>query len=395
MKRTLFICLIILVAASLFGTGLNAQTEVPDWFTLLPEAAQKWELMPDPTDPLRFTLTMRDNSAVADQPEQHILLMFTRASSSYNTAVAKILEIFESRRVNARFTAINILLNEPERGEAALAFAGQENVRLIFSIGSDTTDFIFYNYQNGAIPVVSVTSKDPVLMGYLKDYDTGSGTNIAYTSLNVPIELQMVYLKQLMPDLKNIAVMYADSNSSAKQTQVEPLRAIARDYNIDIIDVVVFDDKQAAAELARAMPDAIEAMERTDAAHANSIFWITGSTSVFNEIATINAHSGGIPVLSAVPDVVTEGADSAVLSIGVTFESNAHIAALYALDILEGTMGPGEFVAGVVSPPDIAINFMKAAEIGLKIPFSFFESASFIYDYEGNIVREAGQAIVN
>ncbi len=59
---------------------------------------------------------------------------------------------------------------------------------------------------------------------------------------------------------------------------------------------------------------------------------MTGSTSVFREIATINAHAGRAAVLSAVPDVVRGGDDSAVLSIGISFESNAHVAAVYAAD---------------------------------------------------------------
>ena len=48
---------------------------------------------------------------------------------------------------------------------------------------------------------------------------------------------------------------------------------------------------------------------------------------------------------------------------------------------------------GIVSPPDIAINFRKAQEIGLRIPFSFFESASFVYDYEGLRVRNKGKSV--
>ena len=53
----------------------------------------------------------------------------------------------------------------------------------------------------------------------------------------------------------------------------------------------------------------------------------------------------------------------------------------------------GELSVGIVSPPDISINFRKAREIGLEIPFSFFESASFVYDYEGRIVRQDGRPV--
>ena len=50
-------------------------------------------------------------------------------------------------------------------------------------------------------------------------------------------------------------------------------------------------------------------------------------------------------------------------------------------------MWPGDLKVGIVTPPDISISFMKAHQIGMKIPFSFFESASFVYDYAGHAVR--------
>jgi putative tryptophan/tyrosine transport system substrate-binding protein len=47
-----------------------------------------------------------------------------------------------------------------------------------------------------------------------------------------------------------------------------------------------------------------------------------------------------------------------------------------------------------VSPPDIAISFLKAREIGLRIPFNFYESASFIYDYEGRPARTIASKVL-
>ncbi|MBA7572779.1 hypothetical protein ES708_14565 [subsurface metagenome] len=97
--------------------------------------------------------------------------------------------------------------------------------------------------------------------------------------------------------------------------------------------------------------------------------------------------------MSVVPDIVREEDASAVLSIGVSFENNALKAAMYALDILEREVNPGDLEVGLVSPPDIAINFKKAREIGLTIPFSFFESASTVYDYEGKVARFKGELV--
>ena len=90
-----------------------------------------------------------------------------------------------------------------------------------------------------------------------------------------------------------------------------------------------------------------------------------------------------------------EGDASATLSIGISFESNAHLAALYGIKVLRGKAKVGDLKVGVVSPPDIAINFRKVRKIGLKMPFSFVEGANFIYDYDGQSVRAGGKRTTN
>lgn len=230
-------------------------------------------------------------------------------------------------------------------------------------------------------------------MGQISGYDSGSGSNFAFTSLNVPIRVQVSYLAELRPNLRNNAVLFAHQNKSAVKTQLRPLAAAVEQLGINVHEAGVEDRKQAKQELARLVPEAVRRMRRTDPTLRNSIFWITGSTSVFREIGTINRYAETVPVLSVVPDVVRAGGDSAVLSIGVSFESNAHVAALYGIDILTTDTRAGDLRVGLVSPPDIAINFRRARDIGLKIPFRFFESANFVYDGVGRIVRDKGKKV--
>ncbi len=366
--------------------SLTATTPIT-WFKLKTPPSASWQITADARDPLRFTL---NRPGQAGTPRR-LVVLFTKPSSAYDTALSELVTILASRDVAAVWTVINTAGRAP-RGLAVLDEALAMHADLIFSMGSDAAAFAAKHFVGAAIPVVSVSAKDPVLLGQLPSYTAGSGTNLAYTSLNMPIEVQMSYLRQLKPGLRNIAVIYAQSNESARETQVKPLKQIATVYNVRITDVVVDDDKQSRAELAVDMPAAVAALRATDPELTDSIFWITGSTSVFNEIDLIDGAAAGVPVLSAVPDVVQPGDASAVMSIGVSFESNAHLAALYGLDILGGAK-PGDLKAGVVSPPDIAINFRKARAIGLKIPFSFFESASFVYDATGTLVRKAGQVV--
>ena len=140
------------------------------------------------------------------------------------------------------------------------------------------------------------------------------------------------------------------------------------------------------------MPEAIKDIEAADPSLENSLLWITSSTAAFAQIATINEFSGKIPVLGSVPNIVKEGDNSAVLAIGIDRRNNAHLASIYAVQILKKQVKVSELPVGVVTPPDIAINFLVAKKIGLKVPFQFFESASFIYNYEGVPARMFGQA---
>lgn len=364
-----------------------------DWFKLKPDAEKSWKMLTDPNNSLQFKLVEQDKENQG--LNQKVFVLFPRQSSAYNTAMNTILSIFHVKKIPAVFTVVNFD-QQQELAEKALALAKAEKFDLIFAMGSESADFLYNNFQimlpNKAIPVVSVCAKDPVILGQMKDYETGSNSNIAFTSLNVPVAVQMAYLKKLKPNLRNIAVMYDKQNKSAIETQFKPLVSVAEKYQINIIEVAV-NQETAQEDLQQEIPVAIEKIVQTDRDMENSIFWITGSTSVFQEIATINQLADRIPVLSVVPDVVAAGENSAILAIGVSFESNAYLAALYGTDILQGKSRVDQLPVGIVSPPDIAINFRKSRKIGLKIPFNFFESASYVYDAEGILVRDRGQTL--
>lgn len=372
----------------LFAVPLFAQAQV-DWFTLLPHVADRWQLSPDPDRSDRFKI----QAVEGEGARYNVVVLFPKQSSAYDTAMAQILGTFSEKKLAAQFEVINFG-GDTAAGLAVLAELRDKPVDLIYSMGSGSTSFLVENYGDGQIPVVSVCSKDPVLMGQVADYESGSGSHMAFTSLDVPIKSQLAYLRQLNPSLERIAVLYAQQNTSAVKTQVEPLVAEARKENIEIIPVVVAQQSSARSELAAKIPEVTAKILAADPKAENSIYWITGSTSVFREIAVINQHSDRIPVLSVVPNVVKAGDDSAVLSIGVTFENNAQIAAIYGFKVLSGQEKAGDLPVGVVRPPDIAVNFKKARAIGLKIPFSFFESAGFVYDHNGELVREKGRNLI-
>ncbi len=388
--RYLLAALLIILAA-----GAQAQAERPDidWL-VYDRTSDPYEIDKDAGDPARHELTPKWSDA-APESWDHVVLMIPKKSiTAYSVSVGSILATFRERRRPARFS-IWYFNNDKAVGQEALDWAEAEGADLILTVGSDATIFVHEAYRGGKIPVVTSASKDPVLMGQIDTYDGGSGHNIAYTSINVRVETLISKLRQVFADLENITVLYARKNTSAVQTQVNPLKDFAADpaQRLTVGEVVVEDAGSAAADLRQRMPGAVAALKERDPEGRKSIFWISGSTSVYANIGLINELSGGIPVLAALPDVVRSGPDSAVLSIGVNQSSAVHLAALYAISVLDGSAEVGALPVGQVSPPDIAINFMKVEEMGLTLPFTFFEDATFIYNRAGQTAREFGQRV--
>ena len=379
---------------ALLLSGLSpaqAEPAYQQWFRPNEKNLDTWLIRERVGDPYQIDLTRRDGNRIG-RATKRVLVIFPRPSSAYDVAMNKILELFAEKDFDAEIKVINFRRN-PERGQDSLRMAQAWNADLIFSMGSETTAWLWDNYRDGEIPVVSVCSKDPVLLGQAQRYDAGSGSNFAFTSLNMPVEAQMAYLLELKPDLRNLGILVDSQNISAVETQAKPMLDYARSRGIRVLYLDVKNPRFAADELSVLVRSAVGAMRKNDPTLDHSVFWVTGSTSVFREIAAINESSDRVPVLSVVPDVVQAGEDSAVLSIGIGFQSNAHLAAIYGIEVLEKKVEVGDLEVGIVSPPDIAINFRKAREIGLKIPFQFLESATFVYDYRGQTVRRNGEAV--
>lgn len=369
-------------------TPLAAQELEPvpeiEWFAPTDFMRAHWKVNKAPGLPARVNLNPRE----ANDQARKLLFLYTASSPVYDNAVNQVLSVFHNKHIPVVASAI--LFVDDEGGHKSLQIAEQEGFNLIFTLGSKTAAFLHDNYQGQALPVVTTLAKDPVLLGQMPDYESGSGTNIAYTSVSVPVELQMSYLQTLMPEMEYIVILYESENVSTVTAQVEPVEQFVAEAGIELIHVPVNDPENAQQELHSKLPSALKSV-KTGARSESIIVLVTNSRSIFKEFETVNELSRGYPVVGLTPDLVQEGDISALLSIGVGFDSNAILAGLYGVRILNQDLDPGTLPVGVVQPPDIAINFLKAREIGLQVPFSFFESATIVFGPDGSLARDMGQ----
>lgn len=337
--------------------------------------------------------------SISFQSDKKIMVFINGQASWSDTAMKKILEVYADKRffpliLVANYKKDKLLLQK------YLKKAEDEKINLIFTIGSSVLADVYQAYKGKKIPVVSVCNKDPVLLGYIKDYENGSGNNFAFTSVNTPINLQINYLKKLNTNLKNVAILVARSNSSAMKTQFLPLKKELLNQNINVVDVILGPEKKVenldqiiGDQIKIQLPRVMLQLKKADPGLKNTLFWLTYSTSVVRNLTLLNQLTQNTPIIGVATDTVQNGDNSAAIGIGVSFKSNAYIAAIYGLNIIEGKQKAGELKVGLVSPPDIAINFKIAKKMGFRIPFGFFENANIIYDYEGKKVRDVEETL--
>lgn len=393
LAHALAVCLIVLIAgAEVAGSAARAAENRPvlDWLEFEQSTREHYDISANPDDSARVQAV----PVWTDQPARFRLLMLIpfKSVAAYSIGVDVVMEAFRRQNIPAEFQ-IWLYENDDVIAQEAVDWAEANKVDLIMPVGSRAAAFMHETYAGGRLPVVTNSAKDPVLLGQMPDYQTGSGTNIAYTSNTVPIHLFMSYLIQLLPDLKNVGVLYAASNHSAIETQVVPLHDEADAFGLTIHDVSVSDGERLEEELIAGMRRVRREMEKADPGLAASAWIVTGSTSVYQRIDLINGLAGPAPVVSTLPDVVHSGDDSASISIGINLSTAVQLSAYYAISILTEGVSPGTFPVGVVTPPDLAINFRVARQIGLRIPFRFMEAATFVYNYDGRRVRAFGQPV--
>ncbi|AEH33027.1 hypothetical protein DEB41_06930 [Vibrio anguillarum] len=371
--------LILLLALTAFSSVSLA--DWPEWLgeRLQAEKVVQWEINANDNDVL-----------FAPRGEYPMVwVLVSRKADAYDVALSTILKVFRREMPNVSFRAF--LLPKSQEELVAWTKAADKKANMIYTVGSSATVSLHKIYAGGKLPVVSVNAKDPVLLGLTDNYHS-SGNNFAYTSLNLPADITLSFLRRFKPSLTQIGVLYAKSNTSAYLTQFLPLQKEAEKQGVKVFPIEV-DENNPELALQHVMQTTIESMKVNDGNLCQSLLWLTGSSSLLNRLDEINLHSEPLPLLTAVPDAVNGTQQSALMSVGVGFENNAHQAAFYGIEVLKKGVDPGSLPVGVLSPPDISISFKQAGRVDTQLPFVLIEMASDIYSQDGKLVRSAGMSM--
>ena len=109
-----------------------------------------------------------------------------------------------------------------------------DKVDLVCAIATPSAQAAYNSAMNSDIPVVYTAVTDPVAAKLAKEDGTPAG-NVTGTSDELPIKAQLEMIREMLPDAKNIGILYTTSEANSVSALAK-YKELAADYGFTIVD---------------------------------------------------------------------------------------------------------------------------------------------------------------
>jgi putative tryptophan/tyrosine transport system substrate-binding protein len=211
------------------------------------------------------------------------------------------------------------------------------------------------------IPVVFTAVTDPVGAKLVKTMIQPGGNVTGLSDLS-PVEQHVELIKELMPNVKTIGVVYNPGEANA-MSLIELLKASTKAHGIKLVEATALKsaDVQSATQSIVAKSDIIYAL-------------IDNTVASAIEGMIVTTNQAKVPVFGAATSYVERGA---VASLGFDYYQIGLQTADYVVAILEGK-APGSLDVKVAKGSDLVLNKTAADKIGFTIPQSVIDRATSV-----------------
>lgn len=216
--------------------------------------------------------------------------------------------------------------------------------------------------------LANASSDIPIVLGAITDPEASNlvasneqpGGNITGVSDATPIKEQLNLLKDLLPDAKNIGILYSSSedNSIVQGKQAEEL---AKELGFETTTMTVSSTNDVA-QIGAALASQVDAI------------WVPTDNTIASAMNTLVSETDaeGIPIIPAVDTMVEQGG---LATVGLNQYELGKLTGEMTAAILKGEIEPATSPIQYLEQGDIFINQEKAAELGITIPQSILEQA--------------------
>lgn len=242
--------------------------------------------------------------------------------------------------------------------QIARQFVG-ENPDVLVGIATPTAQALVSATKT--IPVVFTAVTDPVGAKLVKKLEQ-PGKNVTGLSDLSPVEQHVELIKEIMPNVKSIGVVYNPGEANAVSL-MELLKSSTQKHGIKLIEATALKsaDVQTATQAIASKSDIIYAL-------------IDNTVASAIEGMIVSANQAKTPVFGAATSYVERGA---IASLGFDYYQIGVQTAEYVVAILEG-QAPGKLDVKVAKGSDLMINKTAAEKLGVTIPQSVLDRATSV-----------------
>lgn len=230
---------------------------------------------------------------------------------------------------------------------------------ILVTVGSSATQIAKDNFPDR--PIVFSAVKYPVISGFAESVDR-PGRNMTGASLDIPVDIQLRYFRQIIPHLKQVGVLYTSNTAKL----IAPARVIAASMGLELIALEISSPRD--------LPRAIDSL-----AGCTQGLWSVADQNLFDPQSTkfilLNALRKGLPFMGFSRNVVESGA---LFALDFDYKAIGRQAGRIVVQALDGTP-PGDIP---VSTPDIIwfhYNENTAKHVRIQIPAELVAIAKEVY----------------
>lgn len=209
------------------------------------------------------------------------------------------------------------------------------------------------------IPILVTAVTDPASSG-LVDTNEAPGGNVSGTSDLTPVKEQIDLLKELIPEAKNVGVLYCSSEDNSKfQADIAMEALAAAGMNGETYTFSTLDEIQAVVDSMKGKVDAIYIPTDNKAAE--------GMTTI-----SMIATEAGLPIIGGEGGMVDNGA---LATYGLSYFNLGKLTGQQAASILKGEAETATMPIGYLAAEDCEFSYNEetAAALNITIDPSKFE----------------------
>jgi len=276
-----------------------------------------------------------------------------------DAAVAGFKQALAAKGITATYDMQNAEGDMSTAAQIAQKFAG-EHLDLVLGVATPTTQAVVK--ADTSTPIIFTAVTDPKGAGIVAD-PTAPSANVTGVSDMLPVQPHLQLIKELVPDVKTIGVLY-NAGESNSVFLVKAEKAAAQKMGIKVIPATA----SSSAEVQQAAQSLVG---RVDA-----ISVLTDNTVVSALASVVKVcDQNKIPLIAGDTDSVKGGACAAY---GFNYGDLGYQTGLMAAKVLTGTpinQLPVEYAQKL----QLAINEKQAAAQGVTLPSDLVSKANFKY----------------